>query len=270
VGAFVARGSADLDPTVAGIIERAGQHSASDLARDQQRVAGFRRLAAEVLDGTDALLLPTAPFHPQIAEVQADPVGVNSRLGVYTTFLNLLDMAAVAVPSPVDDSFGLTLAGPAFADQALLDLAGRLTAADLSGVSLYPELDLAAFGAHMRGEPLNGQLEDLGARFVRDIASSAGYRLLALPSATAVRKVALVPAPGGGAPVTGELWRLSPHALGTLLHAVAPPQSLGSIRLDDGSEAAGFLADSTVAGQATDITGFGGWRAFAAPALANN
>ncbi|NKX50983.1 allophanate hydrolase, partial [Arthrobacter deserti] len=58
VGAFGARGSADLGPTVAGIIDRAGRPSASELARDQQKVTGYRRLAEQLLEGTDALLLP--------------------------------------------------------------------------------------------------------------------------------------------------------------------------------------------------------------------
>ena len=116
----------------------------------------------------------------------------------------------------------------------------------------------------MRGEPLNPQLMALGARFVRDIATAPDYRLLSLPSTTAVTKVALIPA-ANGTSIIGELWRLSPHALGLLLDSVGHPQSLGKIRTDDGTSVCGFLADTTVAAQATDITEFGGWRAFAAP-----
>jgi allophanate hydrolase len=269
VGAFIDQGAPDLDPTVSGIISRAGEHSASDLARDQQKVTGYRRRALNLLSGTDALLLPTAPFHPSIDEVQADPVGVNGRLGVYTTFLNVLDMAAIAFPSPDDPDFGLSLIGPAFADQALLDLAARFTGTDIAAVSLVPELELAVFGAHMRGEPLNPQLEALGARFIRDITTAADYRLLALPSATAVTKVALVPSQDGAA-LDGELWRLNPHALGLLLASVSQPQSLGQIRTADGTYVSGFLTDSAVATEATDITEFGGWRSFTSPALINN
>ncbi|WP_461188673.1 allophanate hydrolase [Arthrobacter sp. Z4-13] len=269
VGAFIDQGAADLDPTVSGIISRAGEHSASDLARDQQKATGYRRRARNQLSGNDALLLPTAPFHPRMDEVQADPVGVNGRLGVYTTFLNVLDMAAVAFPSLDDPDFGLSLIGPAFTDQALLDLAARFTGTDVAAVSLVPELELAVFGAHMRGEPLNPQLEALGARFIRDITTAPDYRLLALPSTTAVTKVALVPSQDGAA-LDGELWRLTPHALGLLLASVSQPQSLGQIRTADGTYVCGFLTDSAVATEATDITEFGGWRSFTSPALINN
>ena len=266
VGAFVEAGSADLDPTVAGIITAAGRHGASALAADQQRVAGFRRQARDLLAPADALLLPTAPFHPSIAEVQADPVGVNSRLGAYTTFLNVLDLAAVAFPAPGRPEFGLSLIGPAFSDLALLDLAARYTGAEAAAPELYPCLEVAAFGAHMRGEPLNAQLEDLGARYAGDLTTDDGYRLIVLPSDTAVSKVALVPA-ADGAPVAGERWQLSPHALGLLLALVGTPQSLGKVRLESGELITAFLADTTVAAGAADITAFGGWRAYSAVAV---
>lgn len=264
VGAFVDAGAEDLDPTVAGIISAAGRHSASALAADQRKVSGYRRQARELLALVDALLLPTAPFHPSIAEVQADPVGVNSRVGTYTTFLNVLDLAAVAFPAPGRPEFGLSLIGPAFTDLALLDLAERFTGAAGSAPDLYPCLDVAAFGAHMRGEPLNAQLEDLGARYGGDVITDGGSRLLVLPSDTPVSRVALVPA-ADGAPVAGERWQLSPHALGLLLALVGTPQSLGKVRLEDGELMTAFLADSTVT--ALDITAHGGWRAYAAAAL---
>ena len=42
--------------------------------------------------------MPTTPTHPLIADVQANPVELNSQLGYYTNFVNLLDLCALAVP----------------------------------------------------------------------------------------------------------------------------------------------------------------------------
>ncbi len=64
------------------------------------------------------LLLPTAGTHYRIAESEADPIALNSTLGRYTNFVNLMDLAAVAVPA------GFTPAGPALrrlADRARLE-----------------------------------------------------------------------------------------------------------------------------------------------------
>ncbi|WP_458115984.1 allophanate hydrolase [Arthrobacter sp. D2-10] len=267
VGAFIDGGAPDLDPTVAQIIIEAGRHSASALASDQTKVREYKKQASDLLAGTDALLLPTAPFHPSIAAVEADPMAVNSRIGVFTTFLNVLDMAAVAFPSPHDDSFGLSFIGQAFKDESLLDLTSRFTEQPAPSVSMYPTYEVAVFGAHMRGEPFNEQLVGLGARYAGDIRTAPAYRLLTIPGDHAVTKVALTPS-GDGQQLDGELWRLSAAALGQLLDAVKRPQSLGKILTEQGDEVLAFLCDSTLDG--TDISEFGGWRAFASSLLVSN
>lgn len=162
VGAFIEEGAPDLDPTVAGIILGAGKHSASALAADQMKVSDYRRRALDLLHGTDALLLPTAPFHPSIAAVEADPAAINSQLGIFTTFLNVLDMAAVAFPSPGAEDVGLSFIGRAFEDELLIDLTHRFAGEALPSLPLYPRFEIGVFGAHMRGEPLNHQLLALG------------------------------------------------------------------------------------------------------------
>jgi allophanate hydrolase len=269
VGAFIEEGASDLDPTVTGIILKAGKHSASALAADQVKVSDYRRRALDLLHGTDALLLPTAPFHPSIAAVEADPVAINSQLGIFTTFLNVLDMAAVAFPSPGAEGFGLSFIGRAFEDELLIDLTRRFTGEAAPSLPLYPAFDIGVFGAHMRGEPLNHQLLALGGAYQEDITTAASYRLLALPSEGTVTKVALVPAENGYA-LKGELWRLNAAALGNLLNSVGRPQSLGKILTDQGSEVCAFLCDSTIQAEATDISESGGWRAFAGSALVLN
>ena len=266
VGAFIEEAAADLDPTVAGIILGSVNHSASALAGDQMKVLDYRRQAADLLRGTDALLLPTAPFHPTIAAVEAEPVTINSQLGVFTTFLNVLDMAAVAFPAPGSEDFGLSFIGQAFDDEVLIDLTSRFTDETAPSLPLYATFEIGVFGAHMRGEPLNDQLLAFGASYQSDITTAPKYRLLALPRENLVTKVGLVPAEDGCA-LKGELWRLSAAGLGRLLHSVGSPQSIGKVLTDQGTEVPAFLCDSTVQARATDISEFGGWRAFALSGL---
>ncbi|MEW2039618.1 allophanate hydrolase [Streptomyces sp. NPDC005534] len=208
VGSFVdklmADGGAGLDPTVAGIITRARDVPAHQLYADQERLAGLRARALAELADADALLLPTAPGHPTLAEVAADPLGTNARLGRFTNSTNLFDLAAVAVPAgrtPAGLPFGVMLIGPAFTDERLARIAR----------SLEPETRLAVVGAHLAGQPLNAQLLSLGARLDRTTTTAPVYRLHAL--ATTPPKPGLVHVGAGGAAVETEVWSLPAEGL---------------------------------------------------------
>ncbi|MGW5876925.1 allophanate hydrolase [Nocardiopsis terrae] len=264
VGTFLAehRDSPDTDPTVAGIILAAAELPATRLAADQHRLTGYRALARELLDGFDGLLVPTTVGHPTPAEVAADPVGENSRLGTYTNFVNLLDLAAVAVPAGTADghTFGVTVVTPAFGDQAALDLAGLITGEEPGRALPDTGVELAVFGAHLRGQPLNHQLTELGARFVEATATSEDYRMVAL--ATTPPKPGLLRVNGGGSALRCEVWSISPAGLGTFLAALPAPMSLGAVTLADGRTVVGFGCEPAAAEGAEDITRHGGWPAY--------
>jgi allophanate hydrolase len=268
VGDFVSSAGPDagLDPTVAAIITAAGSHSAADLLRDRRRVDQLRSAASELLAGCDALLVPTAPAHPTLAGVAADPVGVNTRMGKYTNFCNLFDMCAIAIPAgTVADGaqFGITLLAPAFHDAVIADLAGRFLGEP--SAAGWPELDgaavteLAVFGAHLRGQPLERQLTSRGARWGGAIKTAPRYQLYALD--TVPPKPGLVRATDGGAAIVGERWVLSPAALGGFLAELPTPMLLGKVELDDGTWITGFGCDHAAPGQGRDITEYGGWLA---------
>jgi allophanate hydrolase len=261
VGGFLERGGDGVDPTVAKIILAARDIPAHRLAADQERLGEYQRQAARLLEGYDALLVPTAPQHPTLAAVAADPVGVNKRLGTYTNFVNLLDMAAVAVPAGRADGshFGVSVITRAFDDQVALDIAGFLAGEQVRNPYPAAGIDLIVFGAHLRGQPLNDQLAGLGARFRGDVLTAQRYRMVALASTP--------PKPGilrsaEGASLIGERWTISPAGLGRFLAGLPEPMSLGEIELDDGSTAVGFHCDAAAAATARDITEFGGWRAY--------
>ncbi|WP_328658636.1 allophanate hydrolase [Nocardia salmonicida] len=263
VGEFVDKGAPGLDATVAGIISAAKELDAHSFAHDLDTLARARTTATTLLAGFDGLLLPTTTEHPSIAEVEADPLAINRRLGTYTNFCNLLDLAAVAVPGkPTADGlpFGVTVVVPAFADQLAVDLAARITGTP-APLLVETGVPLAVFGAHLRGQPLHWQLEQLGARFAGEITTTDAYRLTALD--TTPSKPGLVRhGDGQGAPILGELFLVSPAGLGRFLAELPPPMALTSIELSDGRAVVGFACSYDAAVAATDITRFGSWVAY--------
>ncbi|WP_435061766.1 allophanate hydrolase [Amycolatopsis thermoflava] len=251
-----------VDPTVRSIVRGADRYSGADAFRGLHELARLRRLAERAFTGADALLLPATPGHPTLAEVAADPVGVNARLGTFTNMANLLDLCAVAVPAgsrPDGLPFGVQLLAPAFADGPLLDLAARWT-----GETVAPPATralLAVAGAHLSGQPANGDLVRLGGVLHSRARTGPGHRMYTVDGP--------FPRPGllhtGDGPADGielEVWDLPEAAIGALLPTIAPPLHLGPLTLDDGSTVLGFVADTACADPARDITAHGGWRAY--------
>ena len=254
-------------------------------SRDE--LAALRQQAMGFLEGFDALVVPTAPEHPTLAAVATDPLGTNARLGTYTNFVNLFDMAGVAVPAGRADGglFGVSILVRGFADQVAIDLAARLLAAQagtpvpaLAGPaaqltctnpdgSAYPStgVSLVVFGAHLTGEPLNSDLVDLGARFVGSVRTAPHYRMHALATEPPKPLVSTVAA-GTGVALTGEEWLLTPHALGQLLLTVPQPLALGAITLEDGRRVTGFTGSLAAVPGAVpeDVSHLGSWRAYRA------
>jgi allophanate hydrolase len=256
VGDFVDKATAadddSLDPTVAAIITRARDLPAHQLYADLDRLTTLRARALAELADADALLLPTAPGHPTLAEVAADPLGANARLGRFTNSTNLFDLAAAAVPAGEVDGlpFGVMLIGPAHTDERLASIAHLL----------QPETRLAVVGAHLTGQPLNPQLRTLGARLDRTTTTAPVYRLHALRTTPA--KPGLVHVGDGGAAIEAEVWRLPAEGLGRLLTALPRPMTLGSVQLADGTAVPGFLCEPEALTDTEDITAYGGWRPY--------
>jgi allophanate hydrolase len=256
----------DLDPVVAAIILDATKHGAADYFADRERLDRLAARAADALNGCDALLTPTTTLHPTLAEVREDPVGINARLGTYTNFANLLDLAALAVPAGTVAGlpFGIMLTGPAGSDARLAEIAARSDQADV---------DLLVVGAHLSGQPLNHELLAAGGTLQGTVATAPAYRLYALdtqpPKPGLVRveppqALAQAPAdePQAGASIVGEVWRLPAVGFARFMTGLAAPMAIGRVRLDDGRDVLGFLCEAAAVRGASDITRFGGWRAW--------
>jgi allophanate hydrolase len=277
---FVKEHGDNMEPTVGGIIAGAARYSAVEAFDGAYTLEDLRRETAGVWEKVDFLLLPTTPTHYTIAQVEQAPVELNSNLGYYTNFVNLLDLAAVAVPAGMKANglpFGVSLIGKTFADDALLLIADRLhrslantlggsdrKLANTPAVAPTPAphgcILMAVVGAHLTGQPLNWQMTQRKARLVRATRTLGDYRLYAVPN-TVPPKPGLVYEPGfGGEGIEVEVWGMPEDTVGSFLNAIPPPLSLGTLRLADGSTVKGFLCEPAGIAGAEEITHLGGWR----------
>jgi len=280
LGEFFTRPEANIHPVVREIIAGASKYDAVATFDAQYRLQALAQTTREVWKKLDVLLLPTTGTTYRIDEVLADPIRLNSNLGYYTNFLNLLDLAGLALPAGFRAGnglpFGITLVGPAFSDDALLSLGARYHRAlgGNAGVTKTLAADqplpreknegvlLAVVGAHLRGQPLNHQLTSRRARFIKKTRTSPHYRLYALantqPPKPGLRRVAEILPQG----IEIEVWQLDHAAFGSFVAEIPPPLGIGTLELEDGGSVKGFLCEPIGLDDAHDITQFGGWLAF--------
>jgi allophanate hydrolase len=266
-----------LNPVVRGIIGGAQKISAADAFADIYRVQALRQRAMAVLEACGTLLLPTAPTIFTVAQMLEEPVTRNSMLGLYTNFVNLLDLAAVALPAgfrPDGLPFGVTLIGPAFSETSLAVYASALHEALGAGAGkgktpvqtplpplVADEITLVVAGAHLSGMALNHELCALDARLVAATKTAPDYKLFAL--ATTPPKPGLVRAPGFvGDGIAVEVWALTPENFGRFVARLPEPMGIGKVMLADGTIRPGFLCEAYALEGAKDITAYGGWRAY--------
>jgi allophanate hydrolase len=261
-GPWVAERLADLErwlpemlPETRTVIEAGRQYSAAQLF---QAMHGLEALREKCKGPWDVLVVPGAPTIYRIAEVQANPIELNSRLGRYTNFVNLLDLAAITVPAgfrPDGLPFGVTFIGPGGSDAGLALLAGKFLGEEESAVPTSG-IKLAVVGAHLSGMPLNHQLTERGARLVRSARTAACYRLYALDG-----KPGLVRGEAGGS-IEVEVWAMDARGFGELVAQIPAPLGIGTVELEDGERVKGFLCEAHAVRGRTDITEYGGWRAW--------
>jgi allophanate hydrolase len=259
-----------IHAVVREIVEQGRNYSAVDAFEGQYRLAELARAAELMWTQVDLIALPTAPTCYRVAEMLAAPIALNASLGAYTNFVNLLDMAAIAVPVGRYQSnigFGLTLMGPAGTDRALIDAAKTLfpAPAPLPPLDLEGRMEtvkLAVVGAHLKDMPLHWQLTSRDARFVGAAKTAPTYRLYAMADSVPP-KPALVHS-GDGAAIALEIYELDMAAFGSFVAEVPPPLAIGTVTLEDGSMVKGFVAEPRAITNAEDITALGGWRAYMA------
>ncbi|KAK9474873.1 uncharacterized protein V1510DRAFT_428218 [Dipodascopsis tothii] len=276
-----------IDPVVLGIVKKAENFSAADYFKYEYLRQDLQRAIEEQFGSFDGLIVPTAPLNPTFEELAKEPVFVNSCQGTYTNFVNFADMSALAIPAGFRDDglpFGVTLISEKFNDYALLGLAEKFlgagsrqlgntaaytvageTDAVLAGVpaALPTTMPLAVVGAHLSGLPLNYQLQDVGAKFVKATSTTASYKLYHLANTTppkpGLRRVA-----EGGSQIALEVYDVPTARFGEFMALVPAPLAIGTVELEDGTWVKGFVCEQSGYEGAKDVTSFGGWRPYMA------
>jgi allophanate hydrolase len=276
-----------IHPVTREVIVPGARLSAVDTFTAFYKLEELRRVRDVMFRSVDALLLPTAPTAYTVKQVLADPIQLNSRLGTYTNFVNLLDLCGLAVPASMRDDgvpFGVTLLAPGGHDGLLASI-GRAFHADtklpmgalkrpqpplatLSAVPAAGEIAIAVVGAHLSGMPLNGELKAQGAQLLEETSTAPDYRLYALTASNPPKPGLLRVVQGQGSAIALEVWALSAEGFGRFVADIPAPMSIGTLRLADGRSVKGFLVEADAVTGAPDISGYGGWRNYIAKAKA--
>jgi allophanate hydrolase len=268
-----------IHPVTRAIIEGARKFDAVAAFEAFYRLADRKRRTSRAWAEFDAMVVPTMPRFYTVAEVEADPVRLNSRLGTYTNFVNLLDLSAIAVPASLRGDglpSSVTLIGRSGADGLIAGIGaaiqagarkkaakGRAFPAPQTAASAPDErIEIAVVGAHLSGLPLNRELLDLGASFSREVETTADYRLFALAGSSPAKPGLLRVADGAGSAIKAEVWRLDRAGFGEFVGKIPAPLGIGTIRLKDGGSVKGFLVEAEAVRSAEDVSRFGGWRAY--------
>jgi allophanate hydrolase len=261
------------------VVGHGNQVSAVEYFDGAYRLAAYKRIAEQMFESIDVLLLPTVGTHYSLAEVAAEPVLRNSDNGAYTNFVNLLDMSALAVPAgftPAGLPFGITFIAEALHDHQLFKLGhawltkeNRLIGSlgvTMKEPLLVPELTatmpVAVCGAHLSGMPLNWQLQEREATLREATHTAECYRLFALPGGPPKR-------PGlmrveAGVAIEVEIYNVPLVHIGSFLAGIPQPLGLGQLELASGEWVTGFICESCGIEGASDVSSFGGWRGYIA------
>lgn len=270
-----------IHEVVRGIILGAEKLNAVSVFEGFYRLAELIRAAEAQWAKMDVLLLPTTGTTYRVDEVLRDPVRLNSNLGLYTNFVNLMDLSALAVPAGFRSNglpFGVTLIGRAFEDGRLAALGDPLHRAlpdARIGATRWPlplestaipaaredMVQVAVVGAHLSGQPLNWQLAERNARLIETTRTASGYSLFALPGTTPPKPGLLFDRKGPGK-IEVEIWELDAAHFGSFVALVPQPLAIGTLLLADGRSVKGFLCEPHAVDGAEDITSLGGWRAW--------
>lgn len=266
-------------PVVREIIAPGGKPPATALFKAQYRINDLKQICLAQMAQVDCLLTPTAGRHFTVAEMLKEPIKRNSELGYYTNFMNLIDLASIAVPTVMTENdmpFGVTLVGPSFSDRMLMSIANRIqqtlplkkgalevmaTPSNTTPVGNNQTIDVMVCGAHLAGQPLNWQLTERGAKLKSKTTTAPVYRMYALAGGPPLRP-GLVLDESNGAAIDVEVWSVPTINFGSFVAGIPAPLGIGKVRLADGSQVAGFICESYGMKDAIEITYLKGWRAY--------
>ena len=269
-----------IDPVVRTIISGGSTPSAVDAFNAHYNLESLRKKAQLIWTDADFIILPTTGTIYTQSEVKVDPISLNTNLGYYTNFMNLLDFCGCAVPTAFREDglpAGITLFGPAHSDEAVLTFSDAIHKKSgvgygqrcqqpdgtMEGSAEEEFIDVFVCGAHMEGLPLNIQLIGVGAHYLREATTASEYEMYLLPATpTLPPRPGLVRSEKSSWPQQGEIWRIPIENFGDFMKKISYPLGIGQVTLNDGSQVYGFICDALVSEHTEDISQHGGWRAF--------
>lgn len=266
-----------MHPVVKKIIAPGSTNTATEVFQALYQLNALKKAADLALQDVDFIITPTAAIQPTLTQVLANPIELNSTLGYYTNYMNLLDYSAIALPNarhtgPIPNGF--TLVANSFFDQKLLAwgatwqrhmqttlgcTTSEQTTTTKPGFNDLATINIVVCGAHLSAQPLNWQLTERGATLSEVTQSSANYRLYALADG---KRPGMIRDENSGCPIDVEVWRMPAENFGTFVNAVPAPLGIGKVELADGRWFSGFICEHYGLDEAVEISQLGGWRQY--------
>ena len=264
------------------IVESAKNKDAITTFKAEYQLQTYRAYARGLFEQIDFLVSPTAPRSYLVRELLEDPITLNSNMGFYTNYMNLLDLCGFAVPAGFMSNgipFGVTLIAPCFREVSLLNQALRwerqqrlpMGASDkiyqsdsnLPVVTTSNRIEVAVCGAHLSGMPLNWQLVERGATLIAETETSENYRFYALAGGP-VKRPGLMRQDNNGCRIKVEVWSMPQSEFGGFVSAIPHPLGIGKLQLISGEWVSGFICEEAGLAGAEDISELGSWRSYIA------
>ena len=270
----------ELLPVINTIIGGAEGKLATDAFKAEYQMQVYRAKAKEMLSQFDFLMTPTAGTIYTVDEVNADPIKLNSNLGYYTNFMNLLDCACVAVPAGFLENglpWGVSLVSTAMHDRKLLSFANKwqqhnkftpgnlenaLPISDATAISYSDMIPVIVCGAHLEGLALNWQLTERGALLLEQTQSANSYRMFVIEGA--LERPGMVRDDEEGTAIDIEIWQVPKSEFGSFVAAIPAPLGIGKVETTDGRWLPGFICEGSAIIGAKEISHSGGWRQYIA------
>ena len=268
----------ELLPVIRTIIGSAENKTATDAFKAEYKMQIYREQVKKILAGFDFLMTPTAGTIYTIDEVNADPIKLNSNLGYYTNYMNLLDCAAVAVPAGFLQNglpWGISLVSTSMQDRKLLSYANLwqqhnkikpgnidfpLAVTEAGSVSFSDSISLIVCGAHLDGLALNWQLRERGARLLEKLTSAESYRMYVIEGSP--QRPGLIRDENNGKAIDIEIWQIPKNEFGSFVAGIPAPLGIGKVETSDGRWLPGFICEGYAVTDARDISDLGGWRQY--------
>ncbi len=267
-----------LLPVIKTIIGGGENKLATDFFKAEYQMQVYRQKAKQALAQFDFMVTPTAGTIYSIDEVNNDPIQLNSNLGYYTNYMNLLDCSCVAVPAGFLDSglpWGISFVSTAMQDRKLLAYANKwqqykninpgnldiaLAASQADAIAYMDMIPLIVCGAHMQGLALNWQLMERGAKFQEKTTSANSYRMFVIEGA--IKRPGMVRDEDKGQAIDIEIWQVPKSEFGSFVAAIPGPLGIGKVETTDGRWLPGFICEGHAIVGANEISHLGGWRQY--------